>query len=133
MAKKDDVHPRWKKPVGYRLSQAALSLSYNKPGLFLGPRLRKAEFHGPSVTLTFSHAGSSIRGTQGPLVHGFTVAGSDRMFFPARAEIIGPSTVSVKIESISEVIAVRYGWNDFPASELTDSDGNPAISFRVFR
>ena len=58
---------------------------------------------------------------------GFTVAGKDGVFHPAKAEIKG-DTVVVSSEQVPNPAAVRYGWVNFakPTLNLFNKEGLPA-------
>jgi sialate O-acetylesterase len=61
---------------------------------------------------------------------GFAIAGEDRKFVWAKAQIYG-DTVVVSSPAISKPVAVRYGWADFPVVNLWNKDGLPAVPFRT--
>ena len=48
---------------------------------------------------------------------GFTICGSDHIFVPAQATISG-NTVIVSSPSVTEPVAVRYGWIGLPSANL---------------
>jgi sialate O-acetylesterase len=52
------------------------------------------------------------------------------MFVWARAEI-GVDKVIVSSPEVSEPVAVRYGWADFPVVNLWNKAGLPATPFRT--
>ena len=67
----------------------------------------------------------------GQTVHGFEVAGDDRRFHPARAEIAG-DTLMVTSGAVAQPKAVRYAWRDNPAdADLVNREGLPASPFRT--
>ena len=69
---------------------------------------------------------------QEPL-HCFTIAGADRKFVRAEAEIRGDEA-EVWSEQVSEPVAVRYAWADNPATcNLYNRAGLPASPFRTDR
>ena len=63
---------------------------------------------------------------------GFTLAGKDGKFAPAKAIIKG-DTVVVTSETVPEPVAVRYGWVNFakPTLNLFNKEGLPATPFRT--
>lgn len=66
----------------------------------------------------------------GGLLKGFTMAGADKAFVPARAGIRG-STVVVTSKAVGKPAAVRYGWANVPAANLFNKAGLPASPFRT--
>jgi len=69
-------------------------------------------------------------GTEGAPLIGFTIAGADQKFHPAKAEISG-KTVVVTSEAVAAPVAVRFGWADHPVCNLFNRDGLPASPFRT--
>ena len=61
---------------------------------------------------------------------GFTIAGADKKFVPAKAEIKG-NTVVVWSDEIASPVAVRYGWANVPDVNLFNQEGLPASPFRT--
>lgn len=60
----------------------------------------------------------------------FEVAGSDKVFYPAKATI-ATNTVTVQSDKVSAPVAVRYAFKEFVVAELYNNDGIPASSFRT--
>ena len=125
----DDIHPRNKEPVGHRLALAARALAYGEVIEYSGPLYESMKAEHGKVVLQFRHTGSGLIARDGPL-KGFTAAGKDGIFVPARAEIQG-NTVVVTADSISDPIAVRYGWENVPDVNLFNQEGLPASPFRT--
>jgi sialate O-acetylesterase len=65
------------------------------------------------------------------MLTGFAIAGPDRKFVWADAEISGKDKVIVSSSSVSEPMAVRFGWTDFPVVNLFSQFGLPASPFRT--
>ena len=65
----------------------------------------------------------------GEVLRGFYVAGSDRKFHPAHAEIVG-NTVRLFAPDGVKPEAVRYAWADNPDGNLYNGAGLPAFPFR---
>jgi sialate O-acetylesterase len=63
-------------------------------------------------------------------LEGFTIAGADKKFKWAKAEIKG-NKIIVYNENIEKPIAVRYGWANNPGGSLFNKEGLPAIPFRT--
>jgi len=124
----NDIHPAHKQPVGARLALAARALAYGEKIEYSGPVFESMKIKGAEATLRFTHIGDGLLARGGPL-EGFTVAGNDKVFHPAQAEIQG-QTVVVHSPEVSRPVAVRYGWADVPEGNLFNSAGLPASPFR---
>jgi sialate O-acetylesterase len=82
------------------------------------------------VTLTFQHVGGGLVARDGEL-KGFSIAGADQKFVPARAEIRGDK-IAVWSVNVKQPVAARYGWADCPADvNLYNKEGLPASPFRT--
>ncbi len=125
----EDIHPRKKEPVGQRLALAARALAYGEKIEYSGPLYESMTVAKGKITLHFRHVGSGLVAKDGPL-KGFSIAGKDKTFVPARAEIQG-NTVVVSAEGIADPQAVRYGWANVPDVNLFNKEGLPASPFRT--
>ena len=64
-------------------------------------------------------------------LQGFEMAGADRRFYFAKAVIKG-SQVEVSADSVTNPVAVRYGWSNAPLDiNLYNIEGFPASPFRT--
>ncbi len=125
----DDSHPRNKKPVGDRLALAARVLAYGEKLEYSGPVFAAVKMDGERAVLSFTHLGGGLVAKGGAL-KGFTVAGADKVFVPAQAEIIG-DTVVVSSPKVKAPVAVRYGWANVPDVNLFNRADLPATPFRT--
>ncbi len=124
-----DIHPRKKEPVGARLALAARALAYEQNIEYSGPLYDKMTVKDGKAVLSFKHVGKGLQAKDGPL-QGFTIAGADKKFHNAKAEIQG-DTILVWCDQVTEPVAVRYGWADCPVVNLWNKDGLPATPFRT--
>ncbi len=83
------------------------------------------------IYIKFDHAGSGLRSSNGGQLKGFAVAGADRKFVWATANIISPDTIEVYDSTVQKPVAVRYGWAHNPACNLSNKEGLPASTFRT--
>lgn len=123
-----NIHPVRKRPVGERLAMAARALVYGENIVACGPVYRGMTVEEGSILVSFDHTGSGLVARNGEL-SGFTVAGSEGGFVPARAVIEG-GKVRVSADSIPQPKAVRYGWAQVPVVNLYNAEGIPAAPFR---
>ncbi len=126
---KDDIHPTKKEPVGARLALAARHIAYGDKVVAAGPTYRSLSIEGDKAIVSFDDAGRGLEASGGAL-HGFALAGADRKFVWADAEIKGDKVI-VSSPSVPEPAAVRYGWADFPVVNLLNKNGLPATPFRT--
>jgi sialate O-acetylesterase len=127
-----DIHPLNKQDVGKRLALAARHVAYGEALVYSGPVHAQAQFSAGAATLAFDGGGSAlaVRGG-GTRVHGFTLAGADRVFHPAEASLVDGRVV-VRSDAVKTPVAVRYGWSDNPAdADLINAAGLPASPFRT--
>jgi sialate O-acetylesterase len=124
-----NIHPPNKEPVGQRLALAARALAYGQKIEYSGPLYKSAQVNGSSITISFDHTGKGLVAKDGPL-KGFVIAGEDKVFFPAQAEI-REGTVVVTAPQVTTPVAVRYGWADVPDVNLYNQEGLPASPFRT--
>ena len=156
-----DIHPMWKRPAGERLALAARGIAYGEKFTWSGPEYRSGKVKGDKVVLSFNFTGEGLFGAgsrsdnvpspktsdgvtlnynlakgwiNSPLT-GFAIAGEDRKFVWAKAEIEGDKVV-VSSPLVPKPVAVRYGWADCPVVNLYCSPGFqqaglPASPFRT--
>jgi sialate O-acetylesterase len=138
-----NIHPKNKQLPGERLAAIALAKDYGLNVEYSGPVFQGLEIDGVVARLSFSQLGgglisgkrtapTSLEIEPGSLqLNNFTVAGSDRVFHPATAEIEGNGVV-VKCDAVKKPVAVRYAWADNPEnSNFYNQAGFPASPFRT--
>ena len=127
-----DIHPRNKQDVGARLAAIALNNIYGVKMEFSGPLYQSSTTDGNKIVVSFAHAnnGLVIKDKYGYL-KGFEVAGADKKFYYAKADVKN-NQVIVYSDSVASPVAVRYGWaDDMPEVNLYNKDGFPASPFRT--
>jgi sialate O-acetylesterase len=128
----DNIHPRNKQDVGYRLAQNAKKIGYGQDIVYTGPLYKSMKTEGTKIRISFSNIGSGlmIKDRYGYL-KGFSMAGKDKKFVWAKAYIDGDD-VYVFSDAIEKPVAVRYGWADNPDDvNLYNKEGFPASPFRT--
>jgi sialate O-acetylesterase len=126
----DDVHPLNKIDVANRLSLIARATVYGEQVEYSGPLFRQVTREAGALRIWFDHVGTGLQ-IHGTALTGFEVAGEDRKFQPAEARIDG-DTLIVRSNTVSEPVAVRYGWENSPNCNLFNRDGLPASPFQAF-
>ena len=125
----EDIHPRKKRPVGERLANLALVKDYEKTGIPIsGPVFQEAKQVGNTLELSFRFAeqGLKLKGAE----TNFVIAGEDRVFYSAQAEIKGDKLI-LESASVNAPVACRYAWQDEAEASLFNQEGLPASSFRT--
>lgn len=128
----DDIHPQNKQEVGYRLSLAARAKAYGEDIVYSGPIYRSMIIEENKIRISFDHVGGGlmIQG-KGEDLSGFAIAGKNKKFKWAKAEIVN-NEVIVYHDSISHPLAVRYAWANNPEkANLYNKEGLPASPFRT--
>ena len=126
-----DIHPRNKQAVAKRLARWALAKDYGIDVVYQSPTFKSMEIKGGKATLTFDHVGKGLYSFDVREPLGFAIAGKNREFVSAKAQIIGKDKVVVWSEQVKDPAAVRYGWADNPVLTLYNRDGLPATPFRT--
>jgi sialate O-acetylesterase len=126
-----DIHPRNKQDVGKRLALWALAKLHGKKDLvYSGPLFKSMKIEGGKAIIGFDHVGSGLVSRDGnPLTH-FAIAGEDKTFVEAKAEIVG-DTIVVSADGVPQPVAVRFGWHQEAEPNLSNKDGLPASPFRT--
>jgi sialate O-acetylesterase len=126
-----DIHPRNKREVGRRLARWALTRVYGRPGVAGGPLYDGATIEPDGIRVRFRDVGGGLTTRDGGPLKTFVIAGPERKFLPAAAEI-QDDTVFVANPQVSEPMAVRYAWADNPdGANLINAEGFPASPFRT--
>jgi len=126
----NDIHPRNKQDVGDRLALWALARTYFKDVVYSGPLYSFMNVRGSEIVLHFEHVDGGLVAKGGEPLKGFAIAGADRKFVWAEAQIEG-ETVVVRSDKVAEPVAVRYAWADNPVCNLYNAAGLPASPFRT--
>ena len=127
-----DIHPKNKQDVAKRLARWALTDTYGMQGIACAsPRFSSMEREGSKAVLAFEHVDGGWRPFDVPTPLGFTIAGADGAFVPAKAAIRKDGRIEVWADEVSEPKAVRYAWADNPVCNLYDAAGLPLTPFRT--
>ena len=124
------AHYPKKKPVGERLAAIALANDYGKIVACYSPRYSTFSASPGMVTVSFDNTYGGLQTSDGQPPKHFYVAGPDRQFREAYAEIYGDK-VRLYCPDIAEPVAVRYAFLDFPVTNLENSAHFPVEPFRT--
>lgn len=124
-----NIHPSYKWTVGRRLSLLALNETYHlKNVAYSGPRYDHLQIKNDKAIVYFKYA-DGLKANDGQPLNCFSIAGSDGNFVDATAQIAG-NTVVVANPTISQPVAVRFGWTETANPNLVNHTGIPAMPFR---
>lgn len=129
----DCIHPSDKWPVADQLAWNALVNEYGFSGLPSGyPYIERYETDGDSIVIYFANAANGLCPSYGEKIEGFMIAGKDRRFHKAEAEIlVKPSRVVVRSPEVKSPVAVRYSFQNYSGANLTGISGVPVPPFRT--
>jgi sialate O-acetylesterase len=128
----DDIHPARKQPVADRLADWALARVYGFPNTQAeSPMVVDHWGEAGAMFLRFTGVGRGLRSRGGLALAGFQIAGGDRCWTWADAEVVQRDIVRVSAAHIEQPVAVRYAWQGSPQCSLENSGGFPAAPFRT--
>jgi sialate O-acetylesterase len=126
-----NIHPINKFDVGRRLALWARARTYGETDLVhSGPLYRSMAIDGDKARIAFDHVGGGLIANDAQPLVWFEIAGEDRIFYKAEAEIDG-DTVVVRSPRVSAPKAVRFGWHELAVPNLANKEGLPASPFRT--
>ncbi|NNE90902.1 MAG: sialate O-acetylesterase [Verrucomicrobiales bacterium] len=127
-----DIHPRDKEGVAKRLARLALKNDYGFDIAAESPRYKSHEVKGNKIEITFDHVGKSGLYTFDVReAVGFQIAGEDKVFHWADAQVVGKDKVVVSSKDVPNPVAVRYAWTDNPVANLCSRENLPVVPFRT--
>ncbi len=127
----NDIHPRNKVDVGRRLARLALANEYQMTIAHQSPRMTSHRVEDNRIILTFDPVDGGWWVRDYTDIRGFAVAGEDRTFVSAAAEILADGSIAVRADGVPQPVAVRYGWADNPVCNLFSKAGLPLTPFRT--
>lgn len=128
-----DLHPKNKKPVGIRLSLVALHRTYGQLSVDdRGPEIQWVTFGKGMATVSYvpETVRTGLRTKDGALPMYFSLAGEDRIFYPATAVIQG-NQVKITSPKVKSPVALRYAFTNYAVTNLENGAGLPAVPFRT--
>lgn len=127
------IHPPQKDVVGLRLANLALTKTYAIGRLpSTGPMMTNVDYSNNKAIVTFDNAPAGLAPEYCKL-EGFEIAGEDRKFYPAEAQIVSRTkTVEVWSSQVTQPIAVRYAFRNYMDNiTLRNTFGLAAFPFRT--
>ena len=126
-----DIHPKNKVDVGRRLARWALAKDYGVAIPYHSPQYKSHAKADNKIVLTFDHVDGGWRPFDVKEPRGFAIAGEDKKFVWATANLLKDNTIEVYSDQVTNPVAVRYGWADNPVVNLFDGAGLPLTPFRT--
>lgn len=139
----NDIHPIHKSSVGQRLALAARHVVYGEKTVWMGPVFHSMSVVADKVRIEFKkQPGSNLvigvppwipgggTPTLSKTLDGFAIAGEDRRFVAAHAEIVDDCVI-VSSPEVKTPVAARYNWATNPVGNLYNPQGLPAPPFRT--
>ncbi|WP_299230660.1 sialate O-acetylesterase [uncultured Bacteroides sp.] len=125
-----NIHPSEKETVGVRMAMSALDKVYDIEGIYSDePIYKSCRIEDGKMIISFENASNGLS-TYGKPITSFTIAGEDRVFYPAQVRI-HKSEIVVFSDKVSSPVAVRYAFTDYAKGCLYNVEGCCASSFRT--
>ena len=127
-----NIHPSDKAAAGKRLCDLVLNKTYDKKQFPVdSPRYKSHRFKDGAAWVAIDSPCDGI--CRNYDIHGFEIAGPDKIFHPADSVWLHWQTNEMVISSkaVPQPVAVRYGWRDFLPGNLHAGNYLPLIPFRT--
>ncbi|MGN0675648.1 MAG: sialate O-acetylesterase [Oscillospiraceae bacterium] len=128
-----NIHPTDKEPVGVRLALQALYHVYGKISAdeAYGAVYKSCEYVDEGMLLSFEHSADGFELRDAKAV-GFEIAGNDKKFCPAAAQLRGDK-IFVSSHEVTEPVYLRYNWTNYGEVTVFSKNGIPLAPFRTSR
>ena len=145
------IHPGEKLPVAEYASLWALANVYKKPVVHRGSTYRQMKKAAGKIYLFFDsdpivyerwkHIKDNAywqvlpcpRQGNAPF-EGFIIAGADRRWYPAEGKhtrLDGKPCIEIRSDLVTDPVAVRYGWSNWPTGNMVGRERLPMPTFRT--
>lgn len=125
-----DIHPVKKREVGLRLSDLVLSEVYKTDGTkSKPPAITKVSFNGKIARVEYTASGP-LR-VNGASIMGFQLAGSDGLFYPAKAKLVKGNKIEITADNLAVPKSLRYCFENSSVPNLFDDTALPLKQFRT--
>jgi sialate O-acetylesterase len=124
------LHPHDKQDYGLRFARLTLATVYGQDIVYSGPVFESMTLEGNRLRLRFrANTASGLYALGADVLQGFSIAGTDRQFMWASAQIEADQVV-VWNDAIPNPVTVRYAWGDVPLwANLFNGDNLGAAIF----
>jgi len=126
------IHPTDKETVGERLALWALGATYGRKGFVYATAVfQSMEKKNQKIYINFKNSERGICPMWTDL-KGFEIAGADKVFYAAKAEIETSSTrLAVSSDKVPDPVAVRYAYKNYVEASIFGLSGIPVAPFRT--
>ena len=126
-----DIHPAEKEPIGYRLAQEELRISFGKKGITASPYYKAMQVEGDTIRLTFDNADNGFK-FEGDKINGFAIGDDEGNWAVAEVEISENNSLIAFSPLIKNPSRVRYAFCAFADNlNLYNKEGFPMCPFRT--
>ena len=128
-----NLHPKNKKPIGVRLAKTALNRDYGMLSIsYQGPHYNYVVFEQRKAIVHFQPetVKSGLTTKDGGTPQYFMLSGTDKVFYPAAAKIVG-NHIELTSPKIKNPVVVRYAFTNSAVTNLQNGEGIPAVPFRT--
>jgi sialate O-acetylesterase len=123
------LHCANKKAPGERLAYIALARDYGYDMVpYRSPEFKSVNAMDNKLIIRFKYAEDGLS-TFGKDLKNFEIAGADKVFYPAKAQIV-LNSVELSCDKIERPVAVRYAFKEYVEACLFGINGLPVSSFR---
>jgi sialate O-acetylesterase len=124
-----NIHPQRKYPVGKRLAMLALVNDYGKKiDGFKSPAFKNIEQQGNKLVISFKNLAGKLVTNDGKPPREFMIAGEDRKYYKAEAEIKG-NKIILSSAKVAVPAYVHYSWHNLAEPNLVSDQGLPVLPF----
>ena len=131
------IHPAQKQKVGQRLAYLALNKTYGIGSVICeSPSYKDMQVKGDTVMIHLNNEYGGISRFED--IQGFEVAGSDRVFHPAKASHFWQpgggywdECIVISSPDVRQPVAVRYCFRNWQLGNLANQGGLPLFPFRT--
>ncbi len=103
------IHPESKEEVADRMAFSAMGMVYGAGNDYTAPTVKSYVINGNEIFVRFRNTDDGLI-CDGKILKGFAVAGVDRIFVSADAEIVSPDTVRISADGVSQPVAFSYAY-----------------------
>jgi sialate O-acetylesterase len=126
----NDIHPKNKHDVGYRLANWALAETYHVAGInYKSPLYKSLAIDKDKAVVSFYNAEQGLV-AKANVLNQVYIAGADKIFYPAEVKL-DKGILTAWSKQVKQPVAVRYAFSNTALATLFSNNGLPVIPFRT--